>query len=174
LKIKLTSGNLDDPDKALRFYAEVPGFAKKVDFMVDGVDEAIAFDRRKFIKGVGFAVLTAQCLSLIACASGNSPSDGNKAADNLIVHSSAGTLSHVHDLLIPYAVLNAPPLQGVELKTTQAMFHMHQVVLTQEQLIIVNQGGTVTQKTGSHLFVIALAKRQDGTVNLPFSRSLVG
>ena len=41
------------------------------------------------------------------------------------------------------------------------MFHMHQVVLTQEQLIIVNQGGTVTQKAGSHLFVIALAKRQD-------------
>jgi hypothetical protein len=41
------------------------------------------------------------------------------------------------------------------------MFHMHQVVLTQEQLIIMNQGGTVNQKAGSHLFVIALAKRQD-------------
>ena len=157
MKIKLTSVNVDQ-DKALRFYAEVLGFAKKADFMVDGVDEAIALDRRKFIKGVGFAVLTAQCLSLIACASGNSPSDGDKAADNLIIHSSSGTLSHVHDLPIPYAVLSAPPLQGVEFKTTQAMFHMHQVVLTQQQLIIVNQGGTVTQKAGSHLFVIALAK----------------
>src|SRR5204863_8819662 len=91
-------------DKALRFYAEGLGFAKKADFMVDGVDEAIALDRRKFIKGVGFAVLTAQCLSLIACASGNSASDGDKTADNLIIHSSPGTLSHVHDLLIPYAV----------------------------------------------------------------------
>jgi hypothetical protein len=144
MEIKLTSLCVDEPGKA-----------------VDGVDEAIVLDRRNFIKGVGFAVLTAQCLSLIACASGNSPSDGNKAADNLIIHSSAGTLSHVHDLLIPYAVLNAPPLEGVELKTTQAMFHMHQVVLTQEQLIIMNQGGTVNQKAGSHLFVIALAKRQD-------------
>ena len=67
----------------------------------------------------------------------------------------------MHDLLIPYAVLNEPPLQGVELKTTQAMFHMHQVVLTQEQLIIMNQGGTVNKKAGSHLFVIALAKRED-------------
>jgi hypothetical protein len=129
--------------------------------MVDGVDEAIALDRRKFIKGVGFAVLTVQCLSLIACASGNSPNDGNQSADSLIIHSSSGTLSHVHDLLIPYAVLNAPPLQGVELKTTQAMLHRHQVVLTEKQLIIVKQGGTVDQKAGSHLFVIALAKRPD-------------
>ena len=147
MKIKLTRVYVDDQDKA-----------------VDGTDEAITLDRRKFIKGVGFAVVTAQSLSLIACASGNSPSDGNKAADNLIIHSSAGTLSHVHDLLIPYAVLNAPPRQGIELKTTQAMFHMHQVVLTQEQLIIMNRGGTVNQKAGSHLFVIALAKRPDGTM----------
>jgi hypothetical protein len=35
------------------------------------------------------------------------------------------------------------------------------VVLTQEQLIIVNQGGTVTAKGGSHLFVIELSDRQD-------------
>jgi hypothetical protein len=135
-----------------------PSEIVNVQHMVDCVDEAIALDRRKFIKGVGFAVLTAQCLCLIACASGNSPSD---SADNLIIHSSSGTLSHVHDLLIPYAVLSAPPLQGVELKTTQAMFHMHGVVLTQEQLTFVSQGGTVTQKAGSHLFVIALAKGQD-------------
>ena len=138
-----------------------PSEIVNVQHLVDGVDQAVALDRRKFIQGIGFAVLTAQCLSLIACASGNSPRDSDQAANNLIIHSSSGTLSHVHDLLIPYAVLNAPPLQGVELKTTQAMFHMHQVVLTQEQLIIMNQGGTVNQKAGSHLFVIALAKRQD-------------
>ena len=130
-----------------------------VHYMVDDVDEAIALDRREFIKGVGFAVLTVQCLPLIAQASGNSPSDGNEAADNLIIHSSSGFVPHVHDLLIPYAVLNAPPLQGVELKTTQALFHAHKVVLTQKELITVNQGGTVTQKASSHLFVIALAKR---------------
>ena len=35
------------------------------------------------------------------------------------------------------------------------------MVLTQEQLIIVNQGGTVTKIGGSHVFVIALADRQD-------------
>jgi hypothetical protein len=135
-----------------------PSEIVNVQHLVDGVDQAIALDRRKFIKGVGFAVLTAQCLSLIACASGNSPSDSGQAANNLIIHSSSGTLSHVHDLLIPYSVLSAPPRQGVELKTTQAMFHMHRVALTQEQLTFVSQGGTVTQKAGSHLFVIALAK----------------
>ena len=128
--------------------------------VIDDVDEAIA-DRREFMKGVGVAVLTAQFLPLLAHASGNSPSGGNEAADNLIIHSSSGFVPHVHDLLIPYAVLNAPPLQGVALETTKALFHTHDVVLTQEQLIIVNQGGTVTQKASSHLFVIALANRPD-------------
>jgi hypothetical protein len=85
-----------------------------VQISVDEDSEGIAIDRRMFVKGVGFAVLTAQCLSLIACASGNSPSYDNEAANNLIIHSSSGYPPHVHDLLIPYAVLNAPPLQGVE------------------------------------------------------------
>ena len=137
-----------------------PSEIANVHDVVDDVDEAIAFDRRNFIKGVGFAVLTVQCLPLIAHASGNSPRDGNEAADNLIIHSSSGFVPHVHDLLIPYAVLNAPPPQGVELKTTEALFHAHKVVLTQKELLIVNQGGTITQKASSHLFVIALAKRQ--------------
>jgi len=125
----------------------------------NAVDNAIAFDRRKFIKGLGFAVLTVQCLPLIAHASGDSPRAGNKDADHLVIHSSSGFVPHVHDLLIPYAVLNAPPPQGVELNSTQAFFHTHKVVLTQKELISVNQGGTVTQKASSHLFVIALAKR---------------
>ena len=121
--------------------------------------EMVSVDRRKFIEGVGAAVLTVQLLPLIAHASGNSPSDGNEAADNLIIHSGPGFIPHVHDLLIPYAVLNAPPLQGVKLETTRALFHTHDVVLTQEQLIIVNQGGTVTATGGSHLFGIELADR---------------
>jgi hypothetical protein len=118
-------------------------------------------DRRRFIEGVGCAVLTAQLLPLIAHASGDSPSDGNEAADNLIIHSGPGFIPHVHDLLIPYAVLDAPPLQGVKLESTRALFHTHELVLTQEQLIVVKQGGTVTEKGGSHLFVIVLADRQD-------------
>ena len=120
-----------------------------------------AMDRRKFIEGVSVAVLTVQLLPLIAHASGNSASDGNEAADNLIIHSGPGFIPHVHDLLIPYAVLNAPPLQGVELETTTALFHTHDVVLTQEQLITVNQGGTVTTKGGSHLFVIAKTGKEE-------------
>ena len=133
-----------------------------VRYMVDDVEELNqGMDRREFIKGVGVAVLTVQCLPLIAHASGISPSDGNEAADNLIIHSGPGAIPHTHDLLIPYAVLNAPPLQGVVLNSTRALFHTHNVVLTQEQLIIVNQGGTVTEKGGSHLFVIALADRRE-------------
>jgi hypothetical protein len=145
-----------------------PSDRVNVRYMVDDVDAAIAFhtknqgmDRRKFLEGVGVAVLGVQVLPLIACSSGDSPSDGNEAADNLTIHSSPGFIPHTHDLLIPYAVISAPPLQGIELETTRALFHTHILVLTQEQLIIVNQGGTVTGKGGSHLFVIALADRQD-------------
>jgi len=108
-------------------------------------------DRRAFIEGVGVAVLTAQLLPLIARA------DGDEAADNLIIHSGPGFIPHVHDLLIPYAVLDAPPPQGVKLESTRALFHTHEVVLTREQLVTVKQGGTVTERGGSHLFVIALA-----------------
>ena len=114
-------------------------------------------DRREFIKGVGVAVLTVQCLPLIGCAPGNSPSDGDEAAENLIIHSGPGFVPHTHDLLVPYAVLKAPPPQGVKLESTRALFHTHILVLTQEQLISVSQGGTVTAVGGSHHFVIALA-----------------
>ena len=138
-----------------------PSEKELVHFTIDADPQAIALDRRTFVKGAGFAILTVQCLSLIACASEKSPSYDNQAADNLIIHSSGGFPPHVHDLLIPYAVLKAPPQQGVELKTTQAMLHAHKVVLTQQDLITVNQGGTVSAKGGSHLFVIGLAKRPD-------------
>jgi hypothetical protein len=120
-------------------------------------------DRRKFIEGVGCAVLTAQLFPLIAHASGSSPGDGSEAADNLIIHSGPGFVPHVHDLLIPYAVLDAPPLQGVKLESTRALFHTHELVLTQEQLLLVKQGGTVTEKGGSHLFVIALPTHRTPT-----------
>jgi hypothetical protein len=131
-----------------------------VHYGVDDFDEAIAVDRRQFVKGVGVAVLTVQWLPLIAHASGNSPSDSKDTADNLIIRSGPGLMSHVHDLLIPYAILKAPPLQGVELETTQALLHRHSIALTREQLIIVDQGGTVTQKASSHILVIALANGQ--------------
>ena len=127
---------------------------------VDDFDEAIAVDRRQFVKGVGVAVLSVQCLPLIAQASCNSPSDSKDTADNLVIRSGPGLMSHVHDLLIPYAMLKTPPLQGVELETTQALLHRHTIALTREQLILVNEGGTVTQKASSHILVIALANGQ--------------
>jgi hypothetical protein len=112
-------------------------------------------DRRRFIKGAGVAIVAVQCLPLIACASGDSRGDG-EAAENLIIHSGRGFVPHTHDLLIPYAVLKAPPLQGVRLESTRALFHTHELVLTQEQLVIVNQGGAVTAIGGSHLFRIEM------------------
>ena len=140
-----------------------PSEIMNVHYMVDGGDEAIASERRKFMKAVGIAVLTVQCLPLMAHTLENQPTDGKNTADNLIIQSGPGAFSHVHDLLIPYAVLKAPPLEGVKLTSTEAVFHQHNIALTREQLISVNQGGTVTQKASSHLFVIALAKGQHRT-----------
>lgn len=137
-----------------------PSETVNVHSRVDDFDEAIAVDRRQCFKRDGVAILTVQCLPLIAHASGNSPSDSKETADDLIIRSGPGLIPHVHDLLIPHAILRTPPLQGVELETTQALLHRHSIALTRDQLIIVNQGGTVTQKASSHIFVIALANRR--------------
>jgi hypothetical protein len=120
-------------------------------------------DRRKFVAEVGMAVLTVQCLPLMAYASANPPTDGKERADDLIVQSGPGFFRHVHDLRIPYAVLNVPPPQGIKLTTTESLYHQHNIALSQNELAIVKQGGTVTQKASSHLFVIALAKQQKRT-----------
>ena len=122
----------------------------------------MAPDRREFIRGVGMAVLTVQCLPLMAHASANPRTDGKEGADDLVIQSGPGLFWHVHDLRIPYAVLNAPPPQGVKLTSTESLYHQHNIALTQNELALVKQGGTVTQKASSHLFVIALAKQQKG------------
>lgn len=117
-------------------------------------------DRRDFLKRAGIAVLTVQCLPLIAQASGNPATEGANTGKNLIIESGPGLFRHVHDLLIPYAVLDAPPPQGITLTSTQSMLHQHNIALTQNELATVKQGGTVTQKASSHVFVIALARQQ--------------
>ena len=117
-------------------------------------------DRRTFVRGVGMAVLTVQCLPLMADAPAHPATDGTDNPDDLIVHSGPGLFRHVHDLRIPYAVLNAPPPQGIKLTTTESLYHQHNIALTQGELAIVKQGGTVTQKASSHIFVIELARKQ--------------
>ena len=124
--------------------------------MID--DIPVECDRRTFLRGLGRAVLAVQSLALIGCESGDPPRDDKETVDNLILHSSPGNFDHVHDLLIPYALLRTPPSEGVKLLSTKSFFHRHEIALTQEELTTVNQGGSVTRKASSHLFVIALAK----------------
>ena len=121
-------------------------------------DIPVKCDRRTFLQGLGLAVLAVQSLALIGCESGDPPIDDKKAVDNLIMQSSPGAFDHVHDLLIPYALLRTPPSEGVKLISTKSFFHRHEISLTREELTAVNQGGSVTRKASSHLFVIALAK----------------
>ena len=90
--------------------------------------------------------------------------DANQITDDLIIKSGPGAFHHLHYLRIPNACLTAPPAHGAELTTTKAFLHQHRIVLTQEELRGVNQGGTVIQRASSHVFVIALAK---GTTQQP-------
>ncbi len=117
-------------------------------------------DRRRFIKragGVGVALLSVQWLPSIAQSSASSADASDESDKNLIIHSGPGFVPHTHDLLIPYAVLSAPPIRGIKLQSTSALFHTHDVVLSERQLIAVNHGKTITAFGGSHTFVIALA-----------------
>jgi len=122
---------------------------------IDNRDQAAALDRRRLVRDVGLAVLAVQVLPLVARAA--APCHGAKAPDNLIVHSTPGLLSHTHDLAIPSPVLSNPPRQGVSLTSTKALFHTHDIALTQNQLMAISHGGTVTVRRSSHLFVIAMA-----------------
>jgi len=121
-------------------------------------DVPLELDRRTFLQGLGFAVLAVHSLALIGCESSDPPLDEKKRNNNFVMQSSAGAFGHIHDLLIPSALLQTPPREGVKLLSSKAFFHRHEIVLTQEDLNTVNQGGTVNRKASSHLFVIALVK----------------
>lgn len=112
-------------------------------------------DRRGLIKDAGLVLLTAQLLPSIARASEGSPGAGADPAEALIIRSGPGFVPHTHDLWIPSAVLRAPPAEGVKLISTMARGHTHEVALSHDELALVNGGGTVSVKGGSHTFVIA-------------------
>ena len=120
------------------------------------VDDAIAADRRQFVKQLGFAVLTVQVFPSLVQAE-TDPPNGD---DHLTIHSGPGAFGHVHELLVPYAVLSEPPREGVKLISSKAFLHTHDVALTQQELLTVNQGGTVTKASSSHRFVIARGSSQ--------------
>jgi hypothetical protein len=115
-------------------------------------------DRRQFIRGVGMAVLTVHCLPLAACVEGPSSGERDAAPDSLKIASGPGKFGHVHDLAIPFALLSAPPAEGVALSTSKAFLHRHDLRLSQAELALVHGGGTVTQRASSHVFVIALTR----------------
>src|SRR3569623_888294 len=67
-------------------------------------DEIIGLDRRRFLNMLGMAVLTVRCIHANAFDT-VVWLQGTAAADDLIVHSGPGALSHRHDLVIPMSVI---------------------------------------------------------------------
>lgn len=107
--------------------------------------------RRSLIAGAGLALLSLQLPAPPARAAAPSP------AGALIIRSGQGFVPHTHDLWIPRAVLRAPPREGVTLTSTLGRGHTHEVALSHDDLVAVNQGATVSVKGGSHTFAVAIA-----------------
>jgi len=122
-----------------------------------------AADRRTFLKELGVLVLTVQGLPWTTHASTDPSGPGAEAGDDLIIRSGPGLFGHVHDLVIPGALLEVPPREGVAITSTQWMFHRHVVALTREELGAVHAGRTVVKQASSHVFAIASVRLGPGT-----------
>ena len=120
------------------------------------------FDRRRVLLQAGVAVFAAWCLPSNSAASESAPRLKPVGTGNLVIRSGSGFVPHTHDLVIPYAILRAPPPRGVKLISTNSFLHTHEVVLTQAQLVAVIHGETVIATGGSHTFAIALGRAIDG------------
>jgi len=57
-------------------------------------------------------------------------------------------------------LLEGDDLQASSSPQPRPCFTSTTIALTQQELVTVKQGGTVTPKASSHLFVIALARQQ--------------
>lgn len=114
--------------------------------------------RRGMVIALAAGVIPAAGGALLAAQWTEDASARAGGGEGLAIRSGPGFVPHAHDLLITFALLRAPPGHGVVLTTTHAMFHTHDVALTQAQLRLVALGGTVTTTGGSHTFVIALAR----------------
>jgi hypothetical protein len=127
-------------------------------------DASDAVTRRTFVATAGLAILTVLCLPDSVSAEGTLTSVDDTGVDrDLVIHSTPGLFKHAHDLLIPRALLREPPLAGVKLVSSKALRHQHEIALSQAELRVVMEGGTVRQKASSHLFLIALANGQSQT-----------
>jgi hypothetical protein len=116
------------------------------------------YQRRQFLKLLGYTALSVQILSL----TGGALAVETAPADSLAVTSSRNSkvgrwAYHSHILYVHLQLFRAPPQQGVTLSTTWAFLHFHKVALTQAQLGTVARGGTVQVKEGAHTFSIELS-----------------
>ena len=100
-------------------------------------------DRRKFLIGLGIALIAGPAaISLKGCG-GSSSSDNTAApANSFSVTSNPDNTGHTHNVVILFADLTTPPSGGKTYTSTISGGHVHQITLTQQQLTDINNGGT--------------------------------
>lgn len=99
-------------------------------------------ERRKFLIGLGIALIAGPAaFSLKGCGGGSSSDNAAAPADHFSVTSSLDA-GHTHAVDIFFAELTAPPSGGKTYTSTISGGHVHQITLAQQQLTDINNGGT--------------------------------
>ena len=107
--------------------------------------------RRIGLVGFGLAVLI---ILLTGCRSPSSPIPGEE-----MTFTSSSEQSHTHVVTLFRSDIESPPASGISMETSISAGHFHQMTMTQQELIAVNNGTTVSIVTTvdsghSHAFQI--------------------
>ena len=126
--------------------------------------ERASIDRREFLTTLILIPIGAK---LAGCGGDESPSPGNDGGCSGLDAQSTEFGSHTHCLCIPREDLDDPPTDGREYDTDQDCAlpneaHSHTVTLSQADLTMIADGGTVTVTTSkqfghTHGFTLAKA-----------------
>jgi hypothetical protein len=128
----------------------------------------LLLDRRRFLGSLA-AVVTAGAVltprrSLAANGCGaDKPRKLCVIRDGNLVATSVGCIlfDHYHELQIPLAAIEAPPTEGLRLRTTTVSLHSHAVTLTQQELMNLAGGMIVVVSdtdVGEHEFTVQLPR----------------
>jgi hypothetical protein len=115
----------------------------------------MAMNRREFLSRSMTTLLIIPVAGGIAACGSDSPSP-SPTCDGVLTTSTV-TEGHTHTLCVPTGDLTNPPSAGQTYTTSMNAAHTHTVTLTQQQLQMINTGGTVTvtsSSPASHDFMI--------------------
>ena len=123
--------------------------------------KTVDLKRRDFLRGLGIVALSVQVIPFAGAQEVPAPNADDKG---LTVRSGKSRFAplpdHFHNIFIAWALIQNPPPEGINIKTSICYLHCHKVVLTQSELVAISQRQTVTvaDTVKDHQYVINLAR----------------